>query len=119
MARIHNYQASQFIENRQGFQGSNFRGVWMGDTYQVFSYMTCIGEWTNGVWFLVDGSYSPTTSKHQNYLRQGAFWSMTRTDEGEPRVMWMHRSRAPYRNQGRWTRDLTDLRLAKFRRLSA
>ncbi len=36
--------------------------------YQVWSYRTLIAEYYDGVWYINNTSYSPTTAKHQSYV---------------------------------------------------
>jgi hypothetical protein len=41
------------------------------DFYVVYSYVTPIAWFANGVWFMPDAKYSPTTSRHQSTVKKG------------------------------------------------
>lgn len=58
------------------FTGNSMSAFWVGDTYCVLSYQTCIARYnqsTGEVW-LDDTFYSMTTSRHQGYVRRA--WNL-------------------------------------------
>lgn len=52
--------------------GNTFKGDWSEDSrcYKVWSYDVVIAEYRMNHWKTNDDKYSPTTSRHQNLLRQ-------------------------------------------------
>jgi len=68
---ISNREASAYIRERREFRNStgSFWAKNYADGYFVFSYETAIAQFTDGVWFINDTTYSITTSAHQSKVR--------------------------------------------------
>jgi len=76
-------ESIRYIRNRMPFKTStrNFTGSGTYDHYCIYSYSTLIAEFSHGVWYFNDTSYSITTSKHQGFIRQALEWD-TMNDKG-------------------------------------
>ena len=64
--------AGPYIRDRIEFKTStrHFRGIPQNDGgYEIWSYRTLIAEFRDGVWYINDTSYSPTTSQQQWSIR--------------------------------------------------
>lgn len=66
-----NAECTNYIRNRWDFRNAtgSLWGHGYADGYYVFSYRTCIAEFSGGVWYLNDTTYSVTTSKQQSQVR--------------------------------------------------
>lgn len=66
------YYAYPLIRDRQEFstKSKNFSGIrWEDGDYKIYSYWTVIAQYSDGVWYMNDASYSIETSKHQQEIR--------------------------------------------------
>ena len=67
------YKTPSYIRNMDDFftSSKSMKSFHRYDgSYVVISYSTVIAEYIQGVWYLNDTYYSPTTAKHQSYVRQ-------------------------------------------------
>lgn len=90
MKQMNQRDAIHYIATRQEFRASALEGrvYGVGDgrldeqetarykqdlnsvMYWVYSYSTPIAWYTPDGWYMVEQKFSPTTSKHQNYVRR-------------------------------------------------
>jgi bisphosphoglycerate-dependent phosphoglycerate mutase len=88
--QLNQRDAMHYIETRQEFRASALEGRAYGAgngrlnetetarynqdlnavMYWVYSYSTPIAWYTKEGWYVVEQKFSPTTSKHQNYVRR-------------------------------------------------
>ncbi len=65
------YYAYPCIRRMEDFQtkSKNFWAKNYDDGYFIFSYRTCIAQYSDGIWYINDASYSVETRKHQQEIR--------------------------------------------------
>ena len=66
MGYLSNKDAVEYINSLEEFVASNTMGVWLYNNYFVFSYGKIIGFNDRSKWYVNDGFYSQTTSRHRN-----------------------------------------------------
>lgn len=99
MKQTNQRDAIHYIATRQEFKASALLGTYAhtgagrldneetaryneavskGADYFVYSYRTPIAWHTLDGWYVVEQKFSPTTSKHQNYVRRGVAESLVK-----------------------------------------
>jgi hypothetical protein len=72
MAYVSLKKMPERIASLTPFEGNSVKAEWRNGYYVILSYSTVIAEVVGGkVAYLNNGKFSVTTSKHQNYIRQG------------------------------------------------
>lgn len=72
MPKISNYETTEFIKSLAPFSNKTgkFYSTLDSSGYKIWSYYTCLAQYSDGVWYLNNRGYSMVTGRHQYFIRK-------------------------------------------------